>query len=181
VKEVCPVPPLFTATVLSEIVPLSVIVPPDRPVPAVMLVTVPPADPLIGVLLRAVTRPFASTLITGTVVLLPIFVCAVVMAANVPATEPGPVAVTSPVKAVIPAPEVDTATLESAVTRPLASTLITGTCVLLPMLLCAVVIAARAGLGYVLPAKSPPAAPVGTLASDRRLSLPCAAVPAVEP
>jgi hypothetical protein len=81
------------------IVPLAVIAPPESPVPAVMLVTVPPAVLLIGVLL-------------------------------------------------------------SAVTRPLASTLITGTAVPLPMLLCAVVIACRVGLGYVLPAKSPPAAPV---------------------
>ena len=39
---VIPVPPLEVATgVASAIVPLAVIVPPERPVPAVMLVTVP--------------------------------------------------------------------------------------------------------------------------------------------
>jgi hypothetical protein len=99
---------------------------------------------------------------TGTVVLLPMSVWAVVMLAKVPATDPGPVAVTSPVRAVMPVPEVDTGTAESAVTRPFASTLITGTVVLLPMLFCAVVTAANAGFGYV-PVKSPPAAPKAEL------------------
>jgi hypothetical protein len=107
-------------------VPLAVIVPPSRPVPAVMLVTVPPAELPTGVLESAVTRPLASILNTGIKVPLPTFDCAVVMAAKVAAAEPGPAAVTSPVKAVMAVVEAAAGTLESPVTRPLASTDSTG-------------------------------------------------------
>ena len=129
-------------------VPLVVIVPPDNPVPAVMLVTVPPASLVIGTDPRLVTRPLASILKTGTAVPLPTLLWAVVMEAKVATAAPGPTAVTSPVSEVIsevlPA---EIATVVSAVTRPLASMLILGTAVALPTLLCAVVIAARVGLG----------------------------------
>jgi len=144
----------------SEIVPLVVIVPPSSPVPAVMLVTVPPAEPLIGVLERAITRPFSSMLNTGTRVPLPTLLWAVVMAAKVAAAEPGPAAVTSPVKAVMAVVDTAwTAAVVRLVTRPLASTLRTGTAKDEPTLLCAVVMAARVGFGK-LPTKSPPAAAV---------------------
>jgi hypothetical protein len=49
--------------------------------------------------------------------------------------------------AVIASVGADAATLDSAVTRPLASTLMTGICVPLPMLLCAVVTATKVGSG----------------------------------
>jgi hypothetical protein len=125
-----------------------------------MLVTVPPAEPLIGVLESAVTRPLASILNTGIKVPLPTFDCAVVMAAKVAAAEPGPAAVTSPVKAVMAVVDTAwTAAVVRLVTRPLASTLRTGTTEDEPTLLCAVVIAARVGFGK-LPTRSPPAAAV---------------------
>jgi hypothetical protein len=91
-----------------------------------MLVTVPPADPLIGVLERAVIRPLASTLMTGTCVPLPMFVWAVVMDASAATAAPGPDAVTSPVRLVIALAGAAAETLESDMTRPLASTLTTG-------------------------------------------------------
>jgi hypothetical protein len=131
----------------NEIVPLSIIVPPSSPVPAVMLVTVPPASLVIGTDPRLITRPLASMLRTGTAVPLPTLFCAVVMAANVAAAAPGPTAVTSPVSELIADVEVAMATEERLITLPLASTEITGMLVELPTLLCAVVIAARVGPG----------------------------------
>ena len=51
--------PGVTAVLASAIVPDVVIVPPVKPVPAVMLVTVPLDDPVLA----AVMRPCASTVI----------------------------------------------------------------------------------------------------------------------
>lgn len=48
------------------IVPEMVIVPPDKPVPAVTEVTVPVPPVVMGVLVTEVTRPWASVVITGT-------------------------------------------------------------------------------------------------------------------
>jgi hypothetical protein len=69
-------PTLLCAVVTAdrEIVPLEVIVPPSSPVPAVMLVTVPPDRLETATVARLVTRPFASTLMIGTTVPLPTFV-----------------------------------------------------------------------------------------------------------
>jgi hypothetical protein len=72
----------------------------------------------------------------------------VVIAANVAVADPGPVAITSPVNAVIAV--VDAAAIAAVVklvTRPFASTDKTGTTLEEPMLLCAVVIAASVGTG----------------------------------
>jgi hypothetical protein len=85
---------------------------------------------------KLVTLPFASMLSTGIALAVPIFDCAVVIAAKDDEAAPGPVAVTSPVKDVIAVVVVaTTAVVVRDVTRPFASMLSTGITDPLPTLL----------------------------------------------